>query len=182
MVQCNISDVTDPWERLRAVDLRLQRLGVEAKAFPMVGSSAMVLAYNASRISNQLDGIFEPRDVVFDVAGDIAGGARDIGARWLSDAVTRLVGHRPSDGRPREQVIGPALTMEVAPARYLLAMKTMAAGASGGDLDDAAYLCRMSGVATPVQLADIVRRYFGAHPHFDACDLLLERILVRASR
>lgn len=58
-------------ELLNALDRELQRQGCEAKLF-IVGDAAMALAYNASRVIDDIDGIFVPREIVLAAARKVA--------------------------------------------------------------------------------------------------------------
>jgi hypothetical protein len=160
-------------ELLRKLDVELQRQGRAATVF-VVGGAAMILAYGADRVTDDIDGMFEPRDVVLDAAAVVAE-QNDIQKDWLSDGVLQLMPPEPDD-HPHSERIGPALTLEVASPEYVLAMKAMATRQSAGDLDDAAILCRLLRVQTHDQLEAIIRRFF-PRGQYSAQELFFERIL-----
>lgn len=91
----------------------------------IVGGAAISLAYNADRSSTvDIDAVLTPRDVVLDVAGDIAerhGWAQD----WLNDAASLFVpegyGQRAPEWVP--VAVAGQVEMFVASAETLLAMK-----------------------------------------------------------
>lgn len=58
-------------ELLVELDLELQRRGVGGTIF-VVGGAAMALAYNATRVTEDIDGTFEPRDVILAAAQSVA--------------------------------------------------------------------------------------------------------------
>lgn len=165
-------------ELLGALDTKLQERGLEAKIF-VVGGAAMALAYNASRVTDDIDGIFVPRDVVIDAAKDLAR-ERGLDQYWLNDAVIQMMPPRPDD-EPRSHKIGPALTLEIASPAYVLAMKAMSTRHSIGDLDDAASLCKQLEITTQAELERVVQRYFGNQRTYGAQELFFERIIDAAT-
>jgi hypothetical protein len=66
---------------MAAVDER----GVRDDLF-VVGGAAMALAYGARHSTRNLDGVFEPKTVVYEVANDV-GRAHGLRPGWLDDAV-----------------------------------------------------------------------------------------------
>ncbi|MFT7022453.1 MAG: hypothetical protein ACJA07_001537 [Rhodococcus sp. (in: high G+C Gram-positive bacteria)] len=165
-------------ELLGELDTKLQQRGVEAKIF-VVGGAAMALAYNATRITEDIDGIFVPRDVVVDAAREVAR-ERGLDEFWLSDGVVQMMPPN-SDDNPRSRKVGAALTLEIASPEYILAMKAMSTRHSRGDLDDAANLCGQLGIAAQADLERVVQQYFGPQQHYGAQELFFERIIEAAN-
>ena len=163
----------DMRDLLRDLDAELQRIGRAAKIF-VVGGSAMALAYNADRASADIDGTFEPRDVVLDAAAIVAP-RRNLDRNWLSDGVRDFMPPEPDD-HPRGERIGPALVIEIASPEYVLAMKSMTTRKSDGDLADAVHLCRLLGISDHTALENTVRRFFPGG-QFGSQELFLERII-----
>ncbi len=164
-------------EQIRALlaelDVELQRRGREARVF-VVGGAAMALAYRADRVTDDIDGMFTPRDVVLEAAAVVAE-KNGLGPHWLSDGVLQLL-PPVQDEHPRSEWIGPALTLEIASPEYVLAMKAMAARQSAGDRDDAVALCRLIDVRTQEQLEAVVGKYFPGG-RYGAQELFFERII-----
>ena len=160
-------------ELLRELDVELQRIGSAAMIF-VVGGSAMALAYNADRATADIDGTFEPRDVVLDAAAIVAR-RRNLDRNWLSDGVRDFMPPEPDD-HPRGERIGPALVIEIASPEYVLAMKSMTTRKSDGDLADAVHLCRLLGISDQTALESIVQRYF-PRGQFGSQELFFERII-----
>lgn len=160
-------------ELLVELDEELQRMGKAASIF-IVGGAAMALAYNADRATADIDGTFEPRDVVLDAAAVIAR-RRNLDRNWLSEGVRDFMPPLPDD-HPRGERIGPALVIEIASPEYVLAMKSMTTRKSDGDLADAVCLCAMLGISDGAELEAIVRRYFPGRG-FGAQELFFERII-----
>ena len=163
----------DMRELLRELDVELERIGSAATIF-VVGGSAMALAYNVDRATADIDGTFEPRDVVLDAAAIVAR-RRNLDRNWLSDGVRDFMPPEPDD-HPRGERIGPALVIEIASPEYVLAMKSMTTRTSDGDLADAVHLCRLLGISDQTALENIVRRFFPAG-QLGSQELFLERII-----
>lgn len=97
----------------------LRSRGAHAELF-LVGGAALTLVYDATRSTRDLDAVFVPTSVVRSAAAAVAE-RRGQEADWLNDAVKGfLPGSDPEAIRFYE---GDALTVDVASARYLLAMK-----------------------------------------------------------
>jgi hypothetical protein len=58
-------------ELLTELGARLHRRGIEARIF-IVGGAAMALAYNRTRVTRDIDAVFEPKTVVYDEARAMA--------------------------------------------------------------------------------------------------------------
>ncbi len=99
----------------------------------LVGGAAMALAYSSSRATKDLDGIFEPKSVVNEIAAHVARQRREYGlaADWLNDAAKSFMpGPDPSASTLFET---PTLSVRVASPRYLFVMKALA----GREVDEA---------------------------------------------
>ena len=130
----------------------LGRRGARADVF-LVGGAAMALAYDARRATRDLDAVFAPTAVVREAAAAVAE-RRRLPDDWLNDAVK---GFLPgADPAARTVYESPALRVDVASARYLLAMKLLAARA-GADTEDIATLYRLSGLTTVEEGLDLVQ-------------------------
>ncbi|WP_440713120.1 hypothetical protein [Gordonia sp. FQ] len=165
-------------ELLGALEEELRRRGLAGIIF-IVGGAAMALAYNASRSTGDIDGVLRPRDDLL-AAADAVAAERGLPKHWLSDGVTQI--HMPdrADPAPITRVIGPALTIEIASAEYVLAMKAMSTRHSDGDLRDAAELCRLLGISDEHQIEQTVRRFYGGDVSvFGAQELWFDRIAER---
>jgi len=153
----------------------LRQQGLEAKLF-IVGGAAMALAYNASRSTNDIDGVFEPRERVLDAAREIAE-RHGLATNWLNDAVRAIYMPPHEDAHPIAQQFGTSLSVEVASADYILAMKAMSTRHSDGDRRDAARLCSILGYTKESDIEATIKRYFGPTSHFGAQELWFERII-----
>lgn len=130
--------MSDPtFDRAQVLDLlgemsrRASRRNVRLELF-LVGGAAMVLAYGTNRTTRDIDGIFEPKMIAYEIAAEVA---RDRGlpAGWLNDAVKAFP--FPKGGMdPAAKVYydHPGLVVRVASPRYLFAMKAW----SGREADE----------------------------------------------
>jgi Nucleotidyltransferase of unknown function (DUF6036) len=64
--------------------------GVKAQLF-VVGGAAMALAYNMRRTTADVDGVFEPKAVIYEAARRVAGRHEKLPADWLNDGVKGLL-------------------------------------------------------------------------------------------
>jgi hypothetical protein len=135
----------------------LSTMGVRGEMF-IVGGAAMALVYNTRRSTRDIDAVFEPKTVIYDAAERVATG-RGVDPDWLNDAVKGfLPGNDPAATVLFER---PGLAVRVASARYLLAMKVMAARVER-DEDDIATLAKLSGMESAAAILDLVET---AYPH-----------------
>ncbi len=107
-----------------------------------VGRAAMALAYSTSRATKDLDGVFEPKSVVYEIAAVVAERRPEyaLAPDWLNDAVQGfLPGEDPDASTFFES---PGLSVRVASPRYLFVMKALAAREA--DEEDLRLLYRIS--------------------------------------
>ncbi len=119
----------------------------------LVGGGAMALAYNTARTTGDLDGVFEPKAVVYELVAEIAATSDlNLPADWLNDGAK---GFMPGDD-PNAAVFydRPGLSLRVASPRYLFVMKAMAARES--DEDDLRLLYSLAGFTSASDALDAV--------------------------
>ena len=133
----------------------LRGRGAHAELF-LVGGAALTLVYDKTRSTRDLDAVFIPTSVVRAAAAAVAE-RRGQEADWLNDAVKGfLPGPDPESIRFYE---GDALTVDVASARYLLAMKLFASRVEA-DAKDIAFLYRQLGFTTVEEGLDLLERSY----------------------
>jgi Nucleotidyltransferase of unknown function (DUF6036) len=133
----------------------LESRGIEGRMF-VVGGAALALAFNARRITRDIDEVFEPKSEVYSAAQEVANrlGLPD---DWLNDAVKGFVPGTDPDALPIFD--RPGLTVSAASARFLLAMKLRAARVEL-DAEDIRFLANLLGLKTPDEvLAVATQRY-----------------------
>ncbi|MGH3472182.1 MAG: DUF6036 family nucleotidyltransferase [Nocardioidaceae bacterium] len=125
---------------LRALDEELATTGTRADLF-VVGGAAMAVAYDARRATVDVDAVFVPTREVRLAAGRVAE-RLGLDPGWPDDGAKAFV---PGDDPDRIQVFeGEFLQVGVASARFLLAMKLLAARVER-DQDDIRTLYRLCG-------------------------------------
>jgi Nucleotidyltransferase of unknown function (DUF6036) len=107
----------------------------------LIGGAAMALAYSTSRSTRDLDAIFEPKSIVYEIARAVAADFPELNLPpdWLNDAAK---GFMPGED-PNATVYfdGPGLSVRIASPLYLFVMKAIAARES--DVDDLRILFRL---------------------------------------
>lgn len=165
-------DRTAITDLLAEVGHELDRRGVRGELF-IVGGAAMALAYNTRRSTRDIDGVFEPKSVVYDVAGEI-GARHDLPEGWLNDGVKALL--PGPDPRAREILDLTGLRVTVPSPEYLLALKVAAARVDR-DADDIRVLAEVCGLDTAQQVLDLTERIIGrARPLVPKVQYLIEEM------
>lgn len=150
----------------------LEQRGVRGDLF-VVGGAAMALAYQTRRSTRDLDAVFEPKGVVYEVARDV-GVRHGLAPDWLNDAVKGfLPGEDPNATTLFDR---PGLTVRVAPPRYLFAMKAVAARAER-DADDLMTLYRLCGFASVDEALDSAAAHYPPHLLPPKTEFLLRELL-----
>lgn len=162
-------------ELLTELGERTDARGLSAHLF-LVGGAAMALAFNTRRVTRDLDGLFEPKSEIYAEAAAMAA-EHGLPADWLNDGVKGLLPDRvgPEVGLHFES---PGLTVEVASAEYLFAMK---ASAARGAIDtaDLRYLADHLGLRDAKEALDLLERFYSAARLRPTTQFLLEDIFAQ---
>ncbi len=132
----------------------------------------MALAYSRSRITKDIDAIFEPKATVYEAAQVVA---EELGMPqdWLNDAVKAFA---PGDDPDRRVVFStPALEVSAASPRYLLAMKIFSARV-GVDAEDIKVLYKELGFTRAEQGLDLVEQMYPSAAISPSVQFLLEEL------
>ena len=107
-----------------ALGERLARRGVVADVF-VVGGAAMALAYDAERVTRDVDARFVPHGIVLDEARQVA---KDLGLPpwWLNEQATAYISGKDDPGK-RRVFDHPGLRVMAASPEHVFAMKALAA-------------------------------------------------------
>ncbi|HEV8024590.1 MAG TPA: DUF6036 family nucleotidyltransferase [Candidatus Nanopelagicales bacterium] len=124
---------------------RLAGRGIEGEIY-VVGGAAMMLAYDGTRITRDIDAVGVPQEEIDAEVQAMAADHRDLDPDWLNARVLPLL-PRGIDGGRLQVLGGPGLTVNVASPKWLLAMKARAARGRR-DLDDIWVLCQIIGIRT----------------------------------
>ena len=122
-----------------ALGERLARRGIVADLF-VVGGAAMALAYDASRVTRDVDALFVPHGVVLDESRAVA---QELGLPgwWLNEQASVYVSGRDDPGK-RRVFDHPNLRIMVASPEHIFAMKALAARVR--DIDDLRRLAELA--------------------------------------
>ena len=150
---------------LRALSDELGRQGVTGEIC-LFGGAVMVLAFTARLSTKDVDAIFQPSQIIHDLARQI-GEQQALPSNWLNDAVKGYISSR------HEATAGnlpqfPHLRLTMPVPEYLLAMKCMAAriGSTTGeqpDVPDIIFLIRHVGLKSAREVLDLVAQYYPAN-------------------
>jgi predicted nucleotidyltransferase len=138
---------------------RLARRGVVADVF-VVGGAAMALAYDASRVTRDVDARFVPHGVVQEEARQVA---QDLGLPpwWLNEQATVYISGKDDPGK-RRVFDHPGLRVMAASPEHVFAMKALAARTR--DIDDLRHLAPMAGVRSSADALRICAEFFPDEP------------------
>jgi hypothetical protein len=149
----------------------LEARGIHGDLF-LVGGAAMALAYSARRATRDLDAVFEPKQVIYEVARRV-GSRHGLPDEWLNDGVK---GFLPgSDPGATVLFDRPGLAVRIASPRYLFAMKVLAARVER-DADDIETLYRLSGFRTVEEALDHVQSLYPHRPVPPRAQYLLQEL------
>ena len=148
---------TDMRDALREVAERLQRAGVQGRLY-VTGGAAMALAYDAERLTRDIDAaITHGHNAVIDAVRAVAA-ARGWPSTWLNEQATTYMPQIP-DRHSQVVFDHPALQVAAASATHMLAMKARAARAQ--DIADVTSLLRRCGLTTPDEVDKLTQGVFG---------------------
>ena len=135
---------------------RLAARGVEGEMY-VVGGAAIALAFDERRSTRDIDAVFEPKAVIYEIAGQLAK-ERDLPDGWLNDAVKGFLAGADPDAPLVLEVDG--LRVSTASPRILLAMKVLAHRV-GEDEEDVQLLARELGLADAAQVLAVAEAVYG---------------------
>jgi hypothetical protein len=157
---------------LHELSAKLDERGIRGELF-LVGGAAMALAYSTRRSTTDLDAIFEPKAVIYEVAKGI-GDAHGLPPGWLNDGVK---GFLPG-ADPNALVLfdDAGLRVTIASPRYLLAMKLMASRIER-DEDDIRLLLGLCGIRTVDEALDLLELMYVGRPIAPKVQYLIAELL-----
>ena len=138
-----------------ALGERLARRGVVADVF-IVGGAAMALAYDASRVTRDVDARFLPHGIVLEEARRVAD---DLGLPpwWLNEQASVYISGKDDLGK-RRVFDHPGLRVMAASPQHIFAMKALAARTR--DIDDLRLLAGIIGVESSDQALRICADFY----------------------
>ncbi len=134
---------------------RLVQRGVVADVF-IVDGAAMALAYDATRVTRDVDSLFVPHGVVLEEARNVA---QDLGlpAWWLNEQASVYISGK-DDPDKRRVFDHPGFRVTAASPRHIFAMKALAARTR--DIDDLRLLAGIIGVDSAETALQICGEFF----------------------
>jgi hypothetical protein len=172
--------VSEPASRFNAALIRdalsrladeLEHRGVVAEIY-VVGGSALALAYEARRITRDVDAVFQPARVVREAAATVAG-ELGLPEDWLNDGAKAFLPGRDPDARL--VLRRPSLTVAVASPRHLLAMKLLASRVDQ-DVEDIKLLYELCGFTTAADGVALLEEVYPGRPLPARTRFLLEEL------
>ncbi len=145
-------------ELLTQLGRRLTDRNIEAELY-IVGGTAMILAYNRTRVTADIDAITERQEEVELEARNMAATRRDLPDDWLNGRVKPML-PRIFDKDQLEVLSVPGLSVSVASPEHMLAMKVRAAR-SEQDMNDVWELCKILEVQSIRQVFNIAESVWG---------------------
>lgn len=123
----------------------------------VVGGAAIALVFDERRSTRDIDAVFEPKALMYEVAQQMAE-EMDLPRGWLNDAAKAFVGAQDPDSATTLEVTG--LRVSSASPRILLAMKVLA-HRIGEDEDDLILLARHLNLATADEVLEMASAVYG---------------------
>lgn len=143
----------------------------------LVGGAVMCLAFNAREQTKDVDAIFHPKSLVYKFALEVA---KELGLPddWLNDSAKGYI----NDNIEQVQVLNLTNLKIFAPsARYMLAMKCLAARVGTKDEGDIEFLIKHLRLKKPQEVLDIVSSFFDIKLIQPKTQFMIEEILAGSS-
>jgi hypothetical protein len=142
-----------------ALGERLARRGVVADVF-IVGGAAMALAYDATRVTRDVDARFVPHGIVLEEASRVAD---ELGLPrwWLNEQASVYISGKDDPGK-RRVFDHPGLRVMAASPDHIFAMKALAARTR--DIDDLRLLADILDLTSADQALQICAEFYPDEP------------------
>jgi len=157
-------------EYLHLLSERLQQRNVKGEIC-LYGGAVMCLVYDARPSTKDVDAIFQPAEIIREVAKEIAKDF-ELASDWLNDGVKGfLVEHS------RKVFLNlPHLIVMVADPEYILAMKSLSARIDATDGPDILFLIKALKITTIEEVFRIIEKYYPRRIIKPATQFFLEEV------
>lgn len=137
----------------------------------LYGGVVMCLVYDARPSTKDVDAIFQPAQIIREIAREIAK-EHDLADDWLNDGVKDfLVTH------PQKVFLSLSnLSVMVADAEYMLAMKSLASRVDASDKSDIEFLIKELKIRTVDEALRLVEKYYPRRLLKPATQIFLEEL------
>lgn len=148
-------------QALTALTRRLTEKDIEARLY-IVGGAAMTLEYLARDSTRDIDAQYYPKDAINSIAAEVA---KEYGLPddWLNDKAAMFVSPVIDDEHPTLFSSTGTVTVLIASARVLLAMK-IRASRPNRDVSDIEFLCKFLKILSVDQAVEIFEKYYPEDP------------------
>ncbi len=151
-------DKTEILKYLRELNDRLKEKEIKGQIW-LFGGTVMCLAFNARPATKDIDAIFEPKQVIYDLARQIAQDY-NLPPDWLNDSVKGFV--TPNREMKIFQNMS-HLKIFIPSPEYMLAMKCISVRLTGTkDQDDITFLIKLLKLKNVDDILNIIQKYFPA--------------------
>ena len=123
----------------------------------LVGGAALSLVYGARDSTFDIDGIFEPKNEILEIAHRIAQ-EKDLEAVWLNDAAKGFISPQMENDKDVYKEFS-NLIVTAAGSKSLLAMKLTSARRGSNDQKDALFLMKQVDVKSESELLNLIEKY-----------------------
>ena len=127
------------------------------------GGAAMTLVYDARESTYDIDALYKPKDTMVGIIAEIAK-EHGLGRQWLNDDVAMFTNDLEELTSSTYLKLS-NLTVEVVDAKYLLAMKLLAAREDSQDLHDASILINHMQIKSVDELHSLIDSYYKGMYH-----------------
>lgn len=161
-------------EALGALTQTLVERDITARLY-IVGGAAMALEYGTRDATRDIDAQYYPKDVVAEVALEVA---REYGLPddWLNDKAAMFISPVIDDENPTVFFSAGTVTVHIASARVLLALK-IRASRPNRDTSDIEFLCKFLELSSVDQAVEVFESYYPEDPLPERAMPILRSIL-----
>lgn len=141
----------------------------------LFGGAVMCLCYNARMTTKDIDAIFRPKDLMYDIIRDIAE-EENLPYDWLNDGVKGFVSDK---GEMEEFEIYSNLSIYRTKIDYLLAMKCMSCrlDEDSKDISDIQFLINKMKLKNKEEVENLILKYFPVNLILPKVSFMLETLI-----